>query len=84
MTTDIRAALAAPELVELQDLCFDLQEMARHLVDGNPVKDTLTRAATLLQQLSPPVPAVVPVAECPHCGYEGEMARAPQAGQAQP
>ena len=27
-----------------------------------------------------PLPAPAPVVECPHCGYEGEMASAPQAG----
>jgi len=39
------------------------------------------RPATLLQQPPAPAPVVVPVAECPHCGYEGEMARAPQTGE---
>jgi len=28
-----------------------------------------------------PLPAPAPVGECPHCGYEGEMASAPQAGE---
>jgi hypothetical protein len=39
------------------------------------------RIATLLSQLSAPAPVVVPVGECPHCGYEGEMARVPHAGE---
>jgi hypothetical protein len=52
-------------------------------IPGSPdfpaVAAHLTRAATLLQQLSTPAP--VPVAECPHCGYGGEMARVPHAGE---
>jgi hypothetical protein len=30
---------------------------------------------------TPPASEVVPVAECPHCGYEGEMAQAAQVGK---
>jgi hypothetical protein len=33
-----------------------------------------------MQLYAIPLPAPVPVAECPHCGYEGEMVPAPQAG----
>ena len=47
------------------------------------LRDALSRAAALLQRQAAPAPVVVPMAvgECPHCGYEGEMARAPQAGE---
>ena len=44
-----------------------------------PLLSERTRAATLLQQQAAPAPAVA--GECPHCGYEGEIARAPQAGE---
>jgi hypothetical protein len=44
------------------------------------LRDALTHAA-LFQHLSAPAPVVVAVGECPHCGYEGEMARVPQAGE---
>jgi hypothetical protein len=34
-----------------------------------------------MQLYAIPVPDPAPVSECPHCGYEGEMAPAPQAGE---
>jgi len=37
-----------------------------------------------MQLYAIPLPAPVPVAECPNCGYEGEMVQAPQAGEVGP
>jgi len=62
---------------------------------GDPDEFAADNAPEILGEVSatfeamlaqPPAPApvmVVPVgvAECPHCGYAGEMARAPQAGE---
>jgi hypothetical protein len=82
------AAPPAPEPGEVGEIAdhilAELQGFhPRHRIFGKLTVGRLTRAATLLQQQTAPAPVVVPVAvsECPHCGYEGEMARAPQAGE---
>lgn len=78
-----RAALAEPE--EVGGVIADLQCAAAKYSNRGFVTDAqrCRRAATMLQQLSAPVPVVVPVAvaECPHCGYEGEMVPVAQAGE---
>ena len=76
------AAPPAPEPGEVGELVELVEWIHREAIHG-PDADEWRRAATLLQQQAAPASAVVPVGECPHCGYEGEMARVPQAGEVQ-
>lgn len=73
----------APEPGEVAELVAELELMANHAATACQFGDAkiLSDAATLLQQQAAPAPGVGPVGECPHCGYEGEMARLPQAGE---
>jgi hypothetical protein len=75
----------APAVVpgEVAELVWRLGWIAAQLGDIGWSDDSasVACAATLLQQLSAPAPAVVPRGECPSCGYEGEMAQAPHAGE---
>jgi hypothetical protein len=80
------AALAAPETGEVGELVALIRQIALAwepdaCLLGNMTAGQLARAATLLQQQAAPAPVAVPVGECPHCGYEGVMARVPQAGE---
>jgi len=50
--------------------------------DSNRVAEIADAAIDAIWAILAPAP--VPVGECPNCGYEGEIAPAPQAGEVQP
>jgi hypothetical protein len=70
---------------DFRALCAELLQPLAEYDGANPYhehRDLITRArAALLAQQAAPAPVVVPVGECPHCGYEGEMVLVPQAGK---
>ena len=47
--------------------------------DGDRVAEIADAAIEAIRAI--PIPAPVPVGECPHCGYEGEMVPVTQAGE---
>ena len=89
LPTELSPAPPAPEVGEVaRELVAELELMASHVATACQFGDAkiLSDAATLLQQQAAELAALrgVPVAECPHCGYEGEMAPSPQTDEVQP